>query len=150
MGTFTLKRLAEDDVSTEGQLLDQQGRALCFTLERGPRNPEHPRIVAGTFKMVLRQEGHLHAGYLAEYGPSFHKGMVQFIVPERQYIEFHAANSYTELLGCIAPGSTMTKPISAETHWQAVMSRAAYLRVYPNLRDAILAGETFLEVHDPV
>lgn len=146
---FALRRINSDGLSTRGELFQNPNTRLCDTLERGPRNPDHPRIVSGRHPMVLRTEGGKHAEYLVHYGPDFHKGIVQIIVPDRTFIEFHVANQYHELLGCIAPGDSWVRPDCAKSeHYQVVSSRAAYERVYPILRDAILANETFLDVFD--
>lgn len=67
------------------------GYPFCFTLER-PSTGDHPCIPAGTYQCDRFQSPHNGDCWLLKD------------VPGRSMIEIHAANMYSELLGCIAPG----------------------------------------------
>jgi Family of unknown function (DUF5675) len=136
---FTLTRVANSGLSSHSQLSTQGGLAIMAQcLERGPANPDHVRILPGLYPITLRHEGTIDAKYRVRFG-KFHVGVVQILVPGRQYIEYHIANRYTELEGCVAPGVAMIDPAHADDHqWQTIQSELAYKRTYPILSSAII------------
>lgn len=146
--TFTLRRVAGDDCSTHSQWQNTDGDLLCECLERGKTMPAHPRIASGVYRLVLRREGHIDASYRHRFA-DIHKGVVQILVPGRQYIEFHVANRWDQLLGCVAPATVMIPPDkSGDRHWMAYESEAAYRHAYPVIAEAIEAGPVHLDVRD--
>lgn len=91
MRKATITRGPSTPNGTFGDYKSDSGFA-CKTVERPYIGP-HPCIDAGT--------------YLCKIITSPSKGRVYEItnVPERTHILIHAANWYTELLGCVAPGA---------------------------------------------
>lgn len=145
---FTARRLNSDGQSIITKLLDAAGVELCWLLEPGLERAEHPAIPAGRYELKLHPGGNLHWAYQKDYGPAFHKGMVEVCaVPGRSAILIHVGNKIDDTQGCLLTGSKPVEPrLSNSRHWEVVSSRLAYNRVYPLLRDAILAGPTFLDV----
>jgi len=93
---LTLQRLRNTTFATFGELLDEQGKHLCFTLERAWLDNQHgiSCIPAGTYQVAKR------------WSPK-HNANVWGVenVPDRSDIEIHPANDARELEGCIAPGT---------------------------------------------
>ena len=91
---MNLTRLESGDGGTFGTLtLDGVGPFV--TVERPPTG-DHPCIPAGTYKWSKFISPHNGPCLLLE-------------VPGRSMIEMHSANYYTQLLGCIAPGSAFAQ-----------------------------------------
>ncbi len=139
MGDLHLHRIEERDRSTLG-LLTLDGEKLCDTLERGPgpNRPQLDRIPAGTHTLHIRREGGYHARYLKRYGPDFHKGMVEVLVPDRTFILFHIGNYWRDSLGCILTGDG--RFIDGDGELAIGKSRDTYKRVYPTLFAAAKSG----------
>jgi len=150
MADFILQRQNSDGQSIIGRLRDGAATTLCWTLEPGTARAEHPGIMAGSYPMRLRTVGQKDKDYRGYYdkrfGPDWHKGMVEiYAVPGRSAIELHIGNTIADTLGCMLVGTRpLQPPGNGSGHWEVEQSRAAYERVYPNLRDAILAGDTRL------
>lgn len=88
----TLNRTKTGDTGTFGELLDDSGTHLCYTVERSYTG-DHPCIPLGSYPVV-------------QYN-SPTKGdiwMLQNTAP-RTDIEIHPANWASQLLGCIAVGA---------------------------------------------
>lgn len=147
---FSARRLDMDSkgLSSIARWFAPDGAPLCWALEPGPQRQPHPRIPAGLYPLCLRTIGEKHEQYLKHYGPVFHKGMVEICdVPDRIAIEAHKGNSIHDTLGCSLWGTTALKPeISNSLLWEVTASAAAYERVYPVIRDAILDGPTLLRI----
>lgn len=149
---FTCRRLATDGISLISRWLDEAGNTLCYGLEPGRERPEHPGIPSGDYALRLRTVGAKHLEYQAYYGrrfrPGWHMGMVEIAgVPGRSAIEFHVGNTIADTEGCTLCGEAPLKPPgNGSGHWEVARSRIAYERVYPILRDAVLAGETRLRI----
>lgn len=148
MTTFTEKRLATDGISTISELrLD--GQLLGYTLEPGPKSFGHPRKPAGRYPLQLRKEGGIYESYRKQYSPDFFVGIPHIIVPGRTFIEVHVGNTISDTQGCSLLGATYEGPrISASQHYEVRRSKEAFLRIYPKIRDAILAGASWWETID--
>jgi hypothetical protein len=153
---FTALRLDHDGRSSIARWQDGAGGLLCYCLEPGPEGQPHPWIPPGTYPLRLRTVGEKHAEYARYYGNKFgigwHKGMIEIAdVPGRLAIEFHVGNTIADTLGCSLAGSNfLAPPGNGSEHYETVKSRDAYERVYPVLRDAVLAGAAQLIVQGEV
>lgn len=141
-----LERLSSDDDSTIGSLFID-GRFMCATVEdefRATKQVHETRIPAGVYGIKLRAEGGFHERYAAYYGKKFgadwHRGMLHLQqVPGFEYILIHTGNTDDDSSGCIIVG--LTANLNAEGGGSVAQSRAAYEKLYPIVRDALLRGE---------
>ena len=92
MRHLTLKRVSETYKTTQGVLIDDEGFAICCTVENSPL-----RIPAGHYHVVP----HVSPTQNKRLKGKCFKLMN---VPDRTDILIHIANLPSELLGCIAPG----------------------------------------------
>ena len=151
MTRFTARRLMTDGLSSVTRWFDGE-TPLCFALEPGFTRVPHPGIPAGSYSLVLNTAGQKSQDYAVYYGGRFgigwHKGMVMLEgVPGRDAIEFHVGNTIADTLGCFLAGeNVIAPPGNGSGHYEVERSRAAYERVYPILRDAILNGRATVEV----
>jgi hypothetical protein len=137
---FTLRRKAFDAASTIGVLVTPGG-SQCWTLEPGPRTPDHPRIPAGDYPLTLRKEGGIYESYVLRFGARFMRGIPLLHVPGRQWIEVHIGNYFSDTEGCALLGDAQVQPQHAPTgHWEVARSENAFKRVYPWIRDAAENG----------
>lgn len=149
---FTARRLDTDGRSIITRWFDPAGEALCFALEPGMARDPHPGIPTGAYSLRLRKVGLKHADYNRYYSNKFgigwHRGMVEICeVPARDDVEFHCGNTIADTLACHLAGDQALKPPgNGSGHWEVAQSRAAYERVYPILRDAILQGDVQLRL----
>lgn len=151
---FIVRRLAADSMSIVSRWSDPCGAPLCYCLEPGFDRKPHPAIPVGTYPLGLRKAGSKHIAYKkhydaqAQFGPDWHKGMVEICdVPDRVAILFHVGNTISDSAGCSLAGEKfLAPPGNGSGHYEVVRSRAAYEKVYPVLRDAVLAGSVFLEI----
>lgn len=149
---FTAQRLNTDGQSMIAQWKKPDGTALCFALEPGMARNPFPGIPAGSYQLRLRngtpKSAEYARYYASKFGIGWHKGMVEIAgVPGREAIEFHVGNTIADTQGCSLAGSAAVAPPGhGSGHWEVENSRAAYERAYPVLRDAILAGETQLQI----
>lgn len=90
---FTLYRYSDDGVKTQG-LLFHNGKYICDTLERPWKNNERKVSSIPVGKYSIRPIKSPNNGDCVEV----------LNVSERSYIQIHAANTVTELEGCIAVG----------------------------------------------
>ena len=95
--------LLRQDSVTRGMLY--LGATLfCYTLERPPDDPEHPRIAAGTYRVVVTPSERATAGAL--WSPREDHGLPLLVdVPGRSRIRIHAGNVVTDGIGCILVGT---------------------------------------------
>lgn len=139
---ITLSRISSNHESTLG-FLSIDGQFLCFTLEDEKRNVKvrgETAIPTGTYRITLRDFGGKHQKYLAHYGSQFHKGMLWLRdVPNFQYILIHVGNDDDDTEGCILLGENAIGNKVRDGFVES--SRSAYERVYPIIRDALLAEE---------
>jgi hypothetical protein len=116
---------------------------LCFTLEdeyRAAKVFGETRIPAGRYRILLRIEGSKHVDYLEKYGPDFHKGMLWLQdVPNFEWILIHSGNHDGHTAGCLLVGNTQNENVTDDGF--VGNSVNAYKRIYPPIRDALLAGE---------
>ena len=125
---------------------------LCYTLEDEHRDVKvmgETRIPAGTYDIKFRTVGGYHSRELKRYGAGFHKGMLELQdVPNFKYILIHAGNTDENTAGCILVGDSQTNN-DIKTDGFIGSSRNAYKRIYPLIRDALLAGAAVtLEIID--
>lgn len=150
MQTFTLLRLGETDRSTHGEMLSPVGDLVCKILERGAHNPAHPRIPAGTYRVVCKPfcASHFDATFRALIGESY-KGILWLPgVPGRSNIEIHAANRIEQLEGCLATGGAIVREADGDFAIAGGTSRPAFAHAYAVLSSAIDAGGAQLLIHD--
>jgi len=140
-------RFSSQNDSTLGILFDVSDgnrKFLCYTIEdeyRAVKKMHETRIPEGTYKLSLREEGGFHKRYLSKYGANFHKGMIYVNnVTNFEYVLWHIGNYETNTSGCLLLGNSQTENISDKKGYIGA-SEAAYKRVYPIVRDAILSGE---------
>lgn len=140
-------RYSSQNDSTLGLLFDVthgKRQFLCYTIEdeyRSIKKMHETRIPEGSYKLTLRSEGGFHSRYLQKYGANFHKGMIYVNkVPNFEYVLWHVGNYETNTSGCLLLGNTSSENISDKKGYIGA-SVAAYKRVYPLVRDAILKGE---------
>lgn len=150
---FTAQRMDSDGQSTISRWHLPDGAPMCFCLEPGGLRDPYPGIPAGSYPLRLRTVGEKHAEYnriyAAKFGIGWHRGMVEIAeVPGREAIEFHIGNTIADTLGCSLAGESFIQPPgNGSGHYEVARSRAAYERVYPLLRDAILKGDAQLTIN---
>jgi len=139
-------RYSSQNDSTLGILFDVtdgKRKFLCYTIEdeyRSVKKMHETRIPEGTYTLTLRSEGGFHSRYLKKYGANFHKGMIYVNkVPNFEYVLWHVGNYETNTSGCLLLGNSSSENISDKKGYIGA-SVAAYKRVYPIVRDAILSG----------
>jgi len=137
-----LQRRSHDADSTIGDLY-VNGHFECHIVEDEPRLEKvsgETRIPAGVYKIKLRTVGGFHERTLVKYGPVFHRGMLWLQdVPGFQYILIHTGNTEKDTEGCLIVGQSVNQ--NGRGGGTVSNSRAAYERLYPMVRDAILRGE---------
>lgn len=143
---FTAQRIAQDDMSSLARWFSPDGTQLCYALEPGQMREPHPGIPVGIYDLKLRTVGEKHKQYLKWYGPDFHRGMVEIAgVAGRTAILLHVGNSIADTEGCSLCGERALLPReSASHHYEVTRSRVTYEKIYPIIRDAILAGPVSL------
>lgn len=149
-----LRRHRENDKSTVGELIDEAGNRICFTLEdafHAVKIPGGTRIPGGTYQITLRTVGGFHNRYLKRFGPDFHKGMLWIRnVPNFEFILVHCGNTIADTDGCVLVGHQLVEPNKPSDPFEIIGSEVAYRGFYPMVRDALLRSEpTWLQVIDP-
>lgn len=140
MQVFTERRIANDGLSTISEVL-VDGKRVCFSLEPGPRSPLHPRKPGGRYELVLRKAGGIYQNYRARFPTvGFFVGIPQILVPGRTFIEIHIGNRFTDTEGCSLTGQNFEAPAVTGAHFEVRQSETAYLKLYPLIRDACVAG----------
>lgn len=115
----------------------------CFTLEDWEESTEHRVQRGGPWPVVLRNEGHINDLY-SELYPEFHKGMIQFLVPGRRWIEFHVGNSSKDTLGCLLPGMWNTQKGLISN------SKGAYVAAYKKILPYLLTKQKVTITYAPI
>ena len=142
METIVLTRDKTTPVSTIGEL-DVFGTKV-YTLEDTKRAHKvfgETRIPAGTYRLVLRNEGGMTQRYKARF-PEMHKGMIWLEdVPMFEWVYIHIGNSAQDTEGCILVGMK-----SGDNHIYA--SKDAYKLIYPKIVAAINGLGCQIEVRD--
>ena len=139
-------RFSSGSDSTNGLLFkeDQDGsHFLAYTLEdeyREEKVYKETRIPAGTYRITLRTVG----GYTKKYEKRFksiHRGMLWVRdVPNFEYILIHCGNTDEHTAGCLLVGDTQENN-NIKTNGFIGKSTAAYMRIYPDIVEAVLSGE---------
>lgn len=138
---LVLQRERQDANATQGSLL-LDGQLLCRTLENrapvrpGVKEPGQSRIPAGTWQLGLRCTGGFFNRYTARW--DWHGPMVEVLLPGWKYVLFHVGNYHYNTDGCVLVGESFLRHPSAGL--AVGQSRAAYERVYPQLRALAEAG----------
>ena len=142
-----LLRFHSDRDYTLGLLFNESLRRtwLCYTLEDEQRTQKvygETRIPEGNYSITLRTIGGFHGRYGAKFG-ELHKGMLWLQdVPGFDYVLIHIGNDEDDTAGCILVGDTSERGFIGQ-------SALCYQRVYPQIAEAILSGDTVtLEVTD--
>lgn len=116
----------------------------CYTLEdeyRDVKVMHETCIPEGEYEIKLRAEGGFHSRYLKRYGADWHKGMLWLQdVPNFQWILIHSLNNDDQSSGCLGVGDTQ-QDLDINENGFIGQSRNAYKKMYPKVRDALLAGE---------
>lgn len=129
---LTVIRFSETEECTLSVLLID-GYFECYILEP----PLGRRIPGGIYDLVIYLAGRLHTLYGQKF-PDIHQGMILIKnVPGRTGVEFHIGNSVRDTEACLLTGTTCNN--NQLEPGRLVSSTDAYLRMYPRVRDGILA-----------
>ena len=143
-----LIRFSSEKESTHGilSLINDDGskRFLSYTVEdpyRLKKIKHITRIGDGRYQIKFRAVGGFQSRYLKRYGKDFHgAGMLELQdVPNFKYILIHAGNTDEQTAGCILVGDSQNNN-DIQTDGFIGSSRNAYKRIYPLVRDALMAG----------
>lgn len=130
-------------------LLHIEDKFAAFTLEdefRTIKVAGETRIPAGTYRILLRNEGGLTEKYKQRF-PDIHKGMLWLQdVPGFEWIYIHCGNKDEHTEGCILVGDTSQQNITEDGFIGG--SASAYRRVYPIIAEAIERERVTIEVRD--
>lgn len=136
-----LLRYSSGQESTLG-LLFIDGVWQCYTLEdeyRAEKVSGETRIPAGRYRITLRTEGGLHSKYQSKF-PDVRQGMLWIRdVPGFQHVLIHIGNRDDNTDGCVLVGDG-TNNNQVDDGFVA-SSTSAYLRTYPKVAEALVAGE---------
>ncbi|HAY88143.1 MAG TPA: hypothetical protein DCY51_01720 [Bacteroidetes bacterium] len=143
-------RYSDNGDSTLG-LLFINSKWESYTLEDEHRDVKvkgETRIPAGRYQIKFRTVGGFHGKYVIQYGAEWHKGMLELQnVPNFKYILIHAGNHEGHTAGCLLVGETSNDNKDEKGFIGA--SRDAYKDIYPQVRDALIAGEeVWITYHD--
>lgn len=149
MQTFTLARRGETRLSTRGELSGPNG-VICKILERGAANPDHVRIPAATYEIKRKPLGtsEFDATLGGLMGSSYKGILWLHDVPGRSNIEMHPANYVSQLLGCLATGTSISLDPNKDYMISGGTSRAGYLSAYKAISTAIDVGGAQITIHD--
>lgn len=124
---------------------------VCFTVEdeyRAVKVVGETRIPAGKYEIKFYAAGtKFHPKYLEKYGAAWHKGMLMLQnVPGFSTILIHCGNTEKDTEGCLIVGDSVDSKLGTI---DAGTTRPAYERLYPLVRDALLAGrKAWITVED--
>jgi len=117
------------------------GKFQCFTLEDQRRDVKIKKVTCipeRTFRVDFRREGGHHSRYSKKF-PDFHIGMLELQnVPSFKFILIHIGNYITDTDGCLLLG------LSVDGNNNLVRSTDAYIKVYPQIAQALVAGNMVL------
>lgn len=143
---LTLERYHSDKTTSIGLLFvdlpeDMHREFRCHILEDEPREVKvagETRIPAGVYDMALRTEGGMHGRYLDRFG-DMHKGMLWITgIPNFDWVYFHPGNDESHTDGCPLVGNGVY--LHDDGKWKLSSSTDAYVRFYPPVAQAIMAG----------
>jgi hypothetical protein len=131
--------------ATNGMLF-VDGVFECFTLEDqvrdGAKVMKETAIPLGEYGITLRTVGGFDAKYTSRYGADWHKGML-WLQPDPEgfkYILIHTGNTDEHTAGCLLVGETQQDLDKGKDGFVGG-SGDAYKKMYPKVRDALLAGD---------
>lgn len=112
-----------------------------FTLEdpiRKNKIPGDTAIPEGTYTLLMRKSGGMHARYAQRYGAR-HRGMLWLQnVPNFEWVYLHIGNTTADTEGCILVGDSADLGGEAPVLTQSVKG---YFRLYDKLAGPVLADE---------
>ena len=142
MMQITVQRFSKNRESTIG-LFFINCAFRCYTLEdehRANKVAGETRIPAGKYRIQFRKIGGFHNKYLSRYGAAWHRGMLEVVgVPNFEYILIHIGNNDDDTAGCLLVANQANNNQIADGFIGD--SRKAYEAIYPEIREALLAGE---------
>ena len=126
-------------------ILFVDGLYECYTLEdqtrEGSKVMKETAIPLGEYEIKFRTVGGFDSKYTSRYGADWHKGMLELQdVPNFQYILIHTGNTDEHTAGCLLVGETQQDLDKGKDGFVGG-SGDAYKKLYPKVRDALLAGE---------
>ena len=129
-------------------LLFIDGVFECYGLEDEIRDEKvysETAIPLGEYEIKFRTVGGFHtrtkARYDSKYGEGWHLGMLELQdVPNFEFILVHSGNTDESTAGCYLVGNTQ-QDLDVSKDGFIGSSRVAYEKMYPKVRDALVAGE---------
>tara|TARA_R100000234_G_scaffold1512_1_gene1293 strand:+ start:1280 stop:1903 length:624 start_codon:yes stop_codon:yes gene_type:complete len=129
-------------------LLFIDGEFECYGLEDEIRDVKvyaESAIPLGEYEIKFRTVGGFHtrtkARYDSKYGEGWHLGMLELQdVPNFEFILVHSGNTDESTAGCYLVGNTQ-QDLDVSKDGFIGSSRVAYEKMYPKVRDALVAGE---------
>tara|TARA_R100000995_G_scaffold33074_1_gene14888 strand:- start:5 stop:628 length:624 start_codon:yes stop_codon:yes gene_type:complete len=129
-------------------LLFIDGEFECYGLEDEIRDVKvyaESAIPLGEYEIKFRTVGGFHtrtkARYDSKYGEGWHLGMLELQdVPNFEFILVHSGNTDESTAGCYLVGNTQ-QDLDVSKDGFIGSSRVAYEKMYPKVRDALVAGD---------
>ena len=129
-------------------LLFIDGVFECYGLEDEVRDLKvyaETAVPLGEYEIKFRTVGGFHtrtkARYDSKYGEGWHLGMLELQdVPNFEFILVHSGNTDESTAGCYLVGNTQ-QDLDVSKDGFIGSSRVAYEKMYPKVRDALVAGE---------
>jgi len=129
-------------------LLFIDGEFECYGLEDEIRDVKvyaESAIPLGEYEIKFRTVGGFHtrtkARYDSKYGEGWHLGMLELQdVPNFEFILVHSGNTDESTMGCYLVGNTQ-QDLDVSKDGFIGSSRVAYEKMYPKVRDALVAGK---------
>ena len=129
-------------------LLFIDGEFECYGLEDEIRDVKvyaESAIPLGEYEIKFRTVGGFHtrtkSRYDSKYGEGWHLGMLELQdVPNFEFILVHSGNTDESTMGCYLVGNTQ-QDLDVSKDGFIGSSRVAYEKMYPKVRDALVAGD---------
>ena len=129
-------------------LLFIDGVFECYGLEDEVRDVKvyaETAVPLGEYEIKFRTVGGFHtrtkAKYDSKYGEGWHLGMLELQdVPNFEFILVHSGNTDESTAGCYLVGNTQ-QDLDVSKDGFIGSSRVAYEKMYPKVRDALVAGK---------
>ena len=129
-------------------LLFIDGVFECYGLEDEVRDVKvyaETAVPLGEYEIKFRTVGGFHtrtkARYDSKYGEGWHLGMLELQdVPNFEFILVHSGNTDESTAGCYLVGNTQ-QDLDVSKDGFIGSSRVAYEKMYPKVRDALVAGD---------
>ena len=147
---FTLRRLAETDLTTIGRLDDFGLGHDIWILEPGSTG-EHSRVTAGDYPLELRPAGGKYEQFVhkPKLAPVIGPGLPHLIMHPDRLALIHPGNTYKDTEACALPGLSRVAPDKSATHeWEVGSSQDALVLLYPHIRDAVRNGGAIWHIVD--